>query len=72
MAESIILINWFTESSKLIVSNSSNQMASLAGSGLKMEEDHLNIKVVTALLFIMLHITYCVTKTMNLRYIPMG
>ena len=57
MAESIILINWFTESSKLIISNSSNQMASLAGSGFKMEEDHLNIKVVTALLFIMLHIT---------------
>ena len=33
-------------------------MTSLAGSGLKMEEDHLNLKMVTVLLFTCLNITY--------------
>ena len=32
-------------------SDFSNQMTLLAGSVFKMEEDHLNIKIVTALLF---------------------
>ena len=42
-----------TELSRLMVLDSSNQMTSLAGSGFKGEEDHLNIKILTALLFIM-------------------
>ena len=44
-------INWFTESLRLMVPNSSNQMTSLAGSEFKMEEDHLNINIARALLF---------------------
>ena len=39
----ITLLNWFTES-----------LTSLADSGFKTEKDHLNIKIFTALLFIML------------------
>ena len=35
-----------------LCSDSSNWMTSLAGSGFKTEEDHLNLKTVTALLFI--------------------
>ena len=53
VAGSNILLNWFTESSRLMVLDSSNQMTSIAGSGFKTEEDHLNTKIVTALLFIM-------------------
>ena len=37
------LLNWLTESLRLVVPDSSNLMMSLAGSGFKMEEDHLNI-----------------------------
>ena len=39
-----------TESLRLIVLDSSNQIISLAGSGLKTEEEHLNIKTNAALL----------------------
>ena len=49
----ITLLSWFTESLRLMVPDSSNRMTSLAGLGFKTEEDHLNIKIVTALLFIM-------------------
>ena len=38
------LINRKTELLRLMAPNSSNQMASLGGSGFKTEEDHLNIK----------------------------
>ena len=47
------LLNWVTQSSRLMVLDSSNCMTSLAGSGFKTKEDRLNIKIVTALLFIM-------------------
>ena len=36
-----------------MVPDSSNRMTSLADSGFKTEEDHLNMKIVIALLFIM-------------------
>ena len=36
-----------------LCSDSSNRMTSLAGSRFKTEEEHLNIKMVTALLFLM-------------------
>ena len=36
-----------------LCSDSSNQMTSLAGSGFKTEEDHLNMKIVTALSLLM-------------------
>ena len=53
MTRSITVLNWFTESLRLMVPNSSNEITSLAGSGFKMEEDHLNTKLVAALFFIM-------------------
>ena len=52
MAGLITLLNWFTEPLRLMVPDYSNR-ASLAGSRFKTEEDHLQIKIVTALLFIM-------------------
>ena len=66
-----------TESLRFMVPDSYNRMMSLAGSGFKMEEDHLNIKIVKALLFIMPahyfnYIEICVTKMVNLRFIPLG
>ena len=53
MARLITLLNWFTESLRLLVPDSSNRMTLLAGLGFKTEEGHLNIKMITALLFIM-------------------
>ena len=49
----------FDLNSQDLCSDSSNRMTSLAGSGFKTEEDHMNIKIVTALLFIM-HAHYLV------------
>ena len=42
-----------TESSRLMVSDSANQMVSLADSGFNMEEDRLNIILLTALFVVM-------------------
>ena len=51
MARSITLLNWFTEPSRLMVPDSSNQMTSLADSGFITKGDHQNIKMLAALLF---------------------
>ena len=53
VAGSITLLNWFNESLRLMVPDSSKRMTSLDDSGFKTEEDHLDIKIVRALLFIM-------------------
>ena len=65
------LLKWSTESLRLMVPGSSNQIASLAGSGFKMEEDHQNIKMVAALFVIMpahyLFMEICDLIQINLR-----
>ena len=53
MVRSITLLNRFTELLRLMLPNSYNWMKSLAGSGFKTEEDDLNIKIFTSLLFMM-------------------
>ena len=45
------LLNWSSESSRLMVPDSSNRMISLAGSGFKTEEDHLNIELFISVCF---------------------
>ena len=56
-----------------LFTDSSYQMTSLAGSGFKIEEDQLNIKIVTALLFKMtahyVVIWKYVSKTIKIRSI---
>ena len=67
-----------TQSRGSEVHNCSNLMLLLAGLGFKKEEDHLNIEIVTAMLFkipahyLVTYMEICVTKTINLRTIQLG
>ena len=65
------MLNWSTESSRLMVPDSSNRMTSLAGSGFKIEEDHQKIKIFAALLVVMptyyLYLEMYDLKPINLR-----
>ena len=70
MARLITLLYWFTESSKLMLPDSSKRMTSLAGSGFKREEDHLNIKIVAAL-FVVMPTYYIFVEMYDLKQISL-
>ena len=61
---------------QVLCSDSANRMTSLAGFGFKMAEDHVNIKLLTALFVIMLthylFVEICDLKQINFRHILLG
>ena len=76
MVGSITLLSRFNDSLRLMVPAYSRWMISLAGSGFTTEEDHLKIKILTSLMFIMFahYLVICknVSKNDKLKLHPIG